>query len=111
MGVGNGRQEGAVAPWIFIHGTDIVDRGLIVLFSVFFCYFSVFFPLSSSHPPGNFSANALELMLCLQWLDGTLGLGETTLDTETQQSSQLVAIALHCTFRVCSFTKKKKDLV
>jgi len=53
--------EGAVAPpWIFIHGTDIVDRGLIVLFfslfsvgspgrglkcyfSVFFCYFLIFF--------------------------------------------------------------------
>jgi len=30
-------------------GTDIVDSGLIVLFSVFFfCYFSVFFPLPSS---------------------------------------------------------------
>jgi len=26
-------------PWIFIHCTDIVDRGLIVLFSVFFSIF------------------------------------------------------------------------
>jgi len=29
------RQRGAgraVAPWIFIHGTDIIDRGLIMLF-------------------------------------------------------------------------------
>jgi len=25
------RQRGAMPPWIFIHGTDIVDRGLIVL--------------------------------------------------------------------------------
>jgi len=29
MGVGS---VGQGAPWIFIHGTDIVDRGLIVLF-------------------------------------------------------------------------------
>jgi len=31
MGVGSGGGS-AVAPWIFIHGTDIVDRGLIVVF-------------------------------------------------------------------------------
>jgi len=31
MGVDSGGQ-GAVPPWIFIHGTDIVGRGLIVLF-------------------------------------------------------------------------------
>jgi len=30
---GGGR---AVAPWIFIHGTDIADGGLMVLFFVFF---------------------------------------------------------------------------
>jgi len=39
-GVGNGGQGGA-APWIFIHKTDIVDRGLIVLF---FGLFSVASP-------------------------------------------------------------------
>jgi len=45
-GVGSeGQRGGCTPPWIFIHGTDIVDRGLIVLFLVFFCYFSVFFPL------------------------------------------------------------------
>jgi len=36
MGVGSVEQEGS---WIFIHGTDIVDRGLIVLFcGLFFHY-------------------------------------------------------------------------
>jgi len=41
------RQQGAErgrAPWIFI-GTDIVDRGLTVLFFGLFCYFSVFFAI------------------------------------------------------------------
>jgi len=67
MGVGSGGQEGAVPPWIFIHGTYIVDRGLIVLFFGLyllffglFCYFSVFFP---SSPPGKFSADALDAEL------------------------------------------------
>jgi len=32
----------AVPPWIFIHGTDIVDRGLIVLF--FGLVFAIFVP-------------------------------------------------------------------
>jgi len=46
------------APWIFIHGTDIVDRGLIVLFFVFFfAIFWSFFPLLPL--PGNVSADAL----------------------------------------------------
>jgi len=44
------RQRGAGGvrglPWIFIHGTDIVDKGLIVLFFDVFCYCSVFFPLA-----------------------------------------------------------------
>jgi len=36
MFMGSGGQEG-VPPWIFIHGTDIVERGLIVLFlGIFF---------------------------------------------------------------------------
>jgi len=44
MDVGSGEL---CPPWIFIYGTDIVDRGLVVLFFClfFFCYFSVFFPL------------------------------------------------------------------
>jgi len=45
MGVGSGGREGPCSPWIFIHGTDIVDRDLIVLFFVLFLYFSVFFLL------------------------------------------------------------------
>jgi len=43
--------------WIFIHGTDFVDRGLIVLFfGLFFAIFRHFFLLS---PLANFSADAL----------------------------------------------------
>jgi len=41
MGVGSGAVS--PSPWIFINGTNIVDRGLIVLFFGLFCYFSVFF--------------------------------------------------------------------
>jgi len=48
MGVGRGRGH-AHPPWIFIHGTDIVDRGLIVLFSNFFAIFRSFF---FRWPPG-----------------------------------------------------------
>jgi len=47
MGVGIGGQGSW--PWIFIHGKDIVDRGLMVLFFGLFC---VGFPR-------NFSADAL----------------------------------------------------
>jgi len=35
-------------PWIFIHGTNIVGRCLIVLFFSLFCHFSVLFSI----PPG-----------------------------------------------------------
>jgi len=35
----------AVLPWIFKHGTNIVDRGLEVLFSAFFAIFRPFLPL------------------------------------------------------------------
>jgi len=41
---------GAIAPWIFIHGTDKVERGLMELF------FGFVFPLP---PSGNFFADAL----------------------------------------------------
>jgi len=64
MGVSSG---GPWPPWIFKHGTNIVDRGLKVLFFGFFfvifqpfAIFSVFFPLA---PPGKFSADALVLMM------------------------------------------------
>jgi len=53
MDVGSGNR-GAVPPWIFIHGTDIEDRGLIVLFSDFFSLAST----------GNFSADALAPTPC-----------------------------------------------
>jgi len=42
MGVGSGRLW---PPWILKHGTNIVNRGLKVLFFGLLCYFSVFFPL------------------------------------------------------------------
>jgi len=42
-----------------MHGTDIVDRGIIVLyFGLFLLFFSLFFPLPPS--PGNFSADELD---------------------------------------------------
>jgi len=44
MGVG----RGAVAPWIFKHGTNIVDRGLNLLF---FGLFLLFFDLFIRCPP------------------------------------------------------------
>jgi len=45
MGVGSGRQRGCGPLTLdFIHGTDIVDRGLIVLFfGLFLLFFSLFF--------------------------------------------------------------------
>jgi len=54
MDVASGGQEEAMALWIFIHGTDIVDRGLIVLFLVF----SIFFSLPSL---GNFLSTPMIL--------------------------------------------------
>jgi len=58
MDVGSGSRAGRArgSLWIFIHGTDIVNKSLIVLFFDRFCYFSVFFSLP---PPENFSADAL----------------------------------------------------
>jgi len=47
----------AVVPsWIFKHGTNIVDKGLKVLFFGFFLLFSGLF---SVDPPERFSADAL----------------------------------------------------
>jgi len=46
---GRRQREGRAPPWIFKHGTNIVDKVLKVLFSAFFCYFSVFISLPS--PP------------------------------------------------------------
>jgi len=43
-----GGRGGVVLSWIFIHGTDILDRGSIVLFSVFFANFWFF---SIAPPP------------------------------------------------------------
>jgi len=67
MGVGSEEAGGAMTPWIFIHGTDIVDRGLIVLFfsifsvlppeeavlffGLFFAIFWSFFRCSPPFPP------------------------------------------------------------
>jgi len=49
MGVGSGGR-GPYHSWIFIHGTDIVDR---VFFGIFFAIFCSFFrcPLTGSFPP------------------------------------------------------------
>jgi len=48
MGVGSGGQ--CPPPWIFKHGTNIVDRGLKVLFFGLFWLFSVFFSVPSPLP-------------------------------------------------------------
>jgi len=50
MGVGSGGREGEGpwTPWIFIHGTNIVDRSLKV---IFFGVFLLFFDLFSVAPP------------------------------------------------------------
>jgi len=85
MGVGSG---GRLPPWIFIHGTDIVEEGLAIfrssfllflgifsvapippwkrlnsaifgLFLLFFGLFLLFFGLFSVGHPENFSADAL----------------------------------------------------
>jgi len=47
MGVNSGGQ-GAVAPWIFKHDTNIIDRGLKELFFGLFFYLSVFFSVPPS---------------------------------------------------------------
>jgi len=47
MGVGTGGQKSRGHPWIFMHGTNLVDRGLKGLFFGLFWYFPVFFPLAS----------------------------------------------------------------
>jgi len=49
MGVGSG-VKGLWPPWIFIHSTDKVERGLMVLF------FGLVFPIG---PPEKFSADTL----------------------------------------------------
>jgi len=50
---GHGRRQREAeghALWICIHGTNIVNRGLQVLFFSVFCYFSVFFLLPPPPP-------------------------------------------------------------
>jgi len=47
MGVGSGGQ-GPWRPWIFIHGTDVVNRGFIVLFFGHVLLFRSFFRCSFS---------------------------------------------------------------
>jgi len=80
MGVGSGGQGGPWPPWIFIDGTDIVHKGLTVLFLGLFCYFLVFFlfrpPWKSFNsaifrsffrcPPEKFSADVL--VICVKIL-------------------------------------------
>jgi len=75
MGVSSGGMGAVHGLWIFIHGTNIVDRGLKVLFFGVFCYFSVatspgrglivlffgLFSVAPPLPPGNFSAGAIGL--------------------------------------------------
>jgi len=56
-----------VPPWIFKHGTNIVDRGLKLLFFGLFYYFSVFF--SVGFPLENFLPTPLAVMFILGVVD------------------------------------------
>jgi len=89
MGVGSGGR-GPWPPWIFKRDTNIVDRGLKVLFFGLFCFISVFFFIAPSlkwlnsaifryfllifslfsvvPPSGKFSAEALALNVSLMTL-------------------------------------------
>jgi len=53
MGVGSEGQGSRGSTWIFIYGTDIVDRGLIrvVLFFGLFCYSAIFRSFFFVAPP------------------------------------------------------------
>jgi len=58
MGDDSGGQGVRGPPWIIIHGTNIVDRGLKVLFfDVFLLFFGIFYV--ALPPPENFSIDAL----------------------------------------------------
>jgi len=60
-GVSIGGQWDHGPPGFFIHGTNIVGRGLKVLYIFsFFLFFGLFFPLPSPSPE-KFSADALDL--------------------------------------------------
>jgi len=67
MGVGSGGQGGTAHPTVFFHGTSRYCRGLIVLLSVFFCYFAVFFRCPPT-PSENFSVDALGSIPALFYL-------------------------------------------
>jgi len=69
MGGGSGGQ-GACPPWIFIHGTDIVHRFLIVLF---FGIFTIFWSFFSAPPPSleNFLLTPLVMYYLNQWGSST----------------------------------------
>jgi len=59
MSVGNGEGgQGGRASLDFIHGTDIVDKGLIILFFGIFAIFGSFASVAPPHPE-SFSADAL----------------------------------------------------
>jgi len=49
------------------HSTDVVDKGLVVLFFGLFCYFSVFFPFLPLHLE-NFLPDALEYIASFNFL-------------------------------------------
>jgi len=56
-----GARGGRGLPRIFKHGTNIVNRGLKVLFSAFFCYFTVIFSVAPPPPLKNFLPTPLLL--------------------------------------------------
>jgi len=54
MDISSRGKEGPRLPWIFIHGSDKIERGLMVLF------FGIVFPVGH---PGSFSPDALDSQL------------------------------------------------
>jgi len=63
-----GRRQGEVlAPWIFIHGTNIVDRGLKLLFFGLFLLFCFFFRCPT-HPSWKFFCRRPCTLQCVSGL-------------------------------------------
>jgi len=49
MGVSSGGQGGVPPTWIFVHGTNLVNKGIVLFFGFFLLFFGLFF--LAPHPP------------------------------------------------------------
>jgi len=83
MGVGRGEQGGAPPSWIFIHDTDNVERGLMVLF----------FGLVFSLPPSSWK------VFCRRprtWRDGKLQLKESLAGKQYRIDQKAFSESVNC---------------